>query len=123
MARVGLNVKKINPVITKSFRATALLLSREFTMVISDPGAFPEFPGQDIVDTGALRRSQQVSFPSPTTALYQWPVDYALYVHEGYTRQNGTIVPARRWTQVGLARFDFQATINKIVKSKLEAEK
>ena len=123
MARISLNVKKINPIIAKSFRATALLLSREFTMVISDPGAFPEFPGQDIVDTGALRRSQQVGFPSPTTALYQWPVEYALYVHEGYTRQNGTVVPARRWTQEGLRRFDFQGTINKIVKAKLEATK
>lgn len=123
MAKVKLGRKVIDTAVTKSFKSTALLLSREFVMVISDPGAFPEFPGQDIVDTGALRRSQQVGFPSPTTVLYQWPVDYALYVHEGYTRQNGTVVPPRRWTNLALKRFDFDKKFEVVLAKNLEAEK
>lgn len=122
MAKVKLGKKVIDSAVAKSFKATALLLSREFVMVISDPGAFPEFPGQDIVDTGALRRSQQLSFAGPTTALYQWPVDYALYVHEGYTRQNGTVVPPRRWTTLALNRFDFDKKFEIVLAKNLEAK-
>lgn len=35
---------------------------------------------------------------TPSTAVYEWPVDYAAVVHNGATLRNGGKIPARPWT-------------------------
>lgn len=47
---------------------------------------------------------------APQSALYGWADDKALDVHEGMYREDGTISPARRWTDVGLQNCDPMAT-------------
>lgn len=60
---------------------------------------------RDIVDSGKLRDSQQPPKFSQggTTASIEWTAEYALYVHEGVTYQNGTSTPPKRWTESALA--------------------
>jgi len=35
---------------------------------------------------------------NPSTAVYEWSVDYAAVVHNGATLRNGGKIPARPWT-------------------------
>lgn len=37
---------------------------------------------------------------------YEWPVDYAADVHEGQMRQDGTMMPARRWTDAAIQNIN-----------------
>lgn len=92
----------------QAFKQTALQFSVEMTKVISEPGAFPDFSG-DIIDTGALRSSQLVLFPTRHLADYIWGVNYALYVHEGVTYRNGKTLPGRPWTWEAINRFDWES--------------
>ena len=41
-----------------------------------------------------------------TRAVFSWNVWYAIFVHEGTTRLDGTRTPARRWTDAGIAELD-----------------
>lgn len=92
----------------RAFQTSMIELGETFQEVIEDVGAFPDFPTSDIVDTGDLRDSQQIDFPQPGSVAFDWPVDYAAFVHEGYTLQNGNEQAGRPWTSVGLARFNVQ---------------
>lgn len=119
MVKVNLDISIIQGKAIEAFQETCFLLGREFTQVISEVGAFDTFPDRDLVDTGALRASQQLDFISPTEAQFSWTVDYALYVHEGYTLRNGKQQPGRPWTKLALDRLDAQATFNTLLESKL----
>lgn len=90
----------------RAFEKTMNELGMVFQEVISEVGAFPEFPQSDIIDTGALKKSQKLSFPTPGSVMFEWPVEYAPYVHEGYQLRNGAFQPGRPWTTYGLNRFD-----------------
>ncbi|MEG4406428.1 hypothetical protein [Microcoleus sp. MON2_D5] len=90
----------------RAFERTMKDLGNTFQEVISEVGAFPDFPQSDIIDTGALKESQTVAFPSPGSVVFDWPVEYAPYVHDGYTLQNGAQQPGRPWTSLGLQKFD-----------------
>jgi len=92
----------------RAFQTSMIELGETFQEVIGEVGAFSDFPISDIVDTGDLRDSQQITFPRPGSVGFDWPVDYAAFVHEGYTLQNGNKQPGRPWTKVGLARFSVQ---------------
>lgn len=100
----------------RAFERTMKDLGQTFQEVISEVGAFPDFPQSDIIDTGNLKESQTVVFPSSGSVVFEWPVEYAPYVHDGYTLQNGTQQPARPWTSLGLEKFDavaqYQANLN-----------
>jgi len=121
VVKVNLNTKKIERAAIEAFRDAAFLQGRVFTEVISEPGAFDDFPNQDIIDTGDLKRSQRLRFPSDTVATFVWEnLEYPIYVHEGYTRTNGTVVKGRPWTKLGLERFDLQGTIAKLMALKLK---
>ena len=39
-------------------------------------------------------------------AVYTWHCDHAVFVHQGYQRQDGTEAPARRWTDYALSQAD-----------------
>lgn len=49
----------------------------------------------------------------PQSALFGWADEKALEVHEGMFRDDGTMTPARRWTDVGLQNCDPMATFIK----------
>lgn len=36
-------------------------------------------------------------------AVYRWSAPHAVYVHEGAVLNNGTVLPARRWTDYAIA--------------------
>lgn len=106
--KITFNGGAIKGAALRAFQTTMIELGETFQEVIEDVGAFPDFPQSDIVDTGDLRDSQQIEFPQPGSVVFDWPVEYAPYVHEGYTLQNGNEQPGRPWTKVGLARFKLQ---------------
>jgi hypothetical protein len=53
---------------------------------------------RNIVDIGTLRQSGTYSFTDPYTMEARWSAQYATAVHEGARLRNGTILPARPWT-------------------------
>ena len=53
---------------------------------------------RNIVDTGSLRQSGTYTFTDPYTMEARWSASYATAVHEGARLRNGTILPARPWT-------------------------
>lgn len=119
MTTVKLNLTSVEQAAVSAFQGTCQLLGREFTRTISEVGAFSTHPDSDIVDTGQLRASQQLTFPSPGWAIFSWNTEYALYVHEGYTLRNGGQVQGRPWTQLGQERFEFIETYKKLLEAKL----
>lgn len=119
MSQVRLDFAVVEKAAIDAFQESCFLLGRQFTQVISDPNAFPEFPGQDIVDRGELRASQQLRFIKPEVGQFDWSVDYGIHVLTGYTLRNGTTQPGRDWIKLGLEQFDLQATFGKLLGSKL----
>lgn len=91
--------------IDKAFKEVCDGLNNEFKEVIADKNAFENFPDQDIIDTGELLKNQKLIIKNPGEANYEWGVDYALEVHEGYTKKNGTRTMGRPWTQVAIRRY------------------
>jgi hypothetical protein len=53
---------------------------------------------RNIVDIGTLRQSFAYSSPNPYALEARWSANYATAVHEGARLRNGTILPARPWT-------------------------
>lgn len=106
--KITFNGGAIKGAALRAFQTTMIELGETFQEVIEEVGAFSDFPQSDIVDTGDLRDSQQIKFPQPGSVAFDWPVDYAVFVHEGYTLQNGNEQAARPWIKVGLARFNVQ---------------
>lgn len=117
--KVTFNGRAIEGAAQRAFEKTMRDLGKTYTQVIQDPSAFPAFPGQDIVDTGDLRDSQQITFPKPGAVSFEWKVPYAPYVHEGFTLQNGRSQPPRRWTVVALERINISSTFAKYLSLEL----
>ena len=73
---------------------------------------------RDIVDTGELYDSLVIS-RNTNTAQYTWKADHATIVHDGATTKNGTDLPARPWTKVGIEECDpvaiMQQQLNKLL--------
>lgn len=104
-----LKISEINAAAEQAFKETAFLLGQEFTRVITEPRTWDGFEGaRDIVDSGQLRSSQQIVFPDPMAAVYSWPVEHAIYVHQGYTLRNGREIQGRPWTTIATQEFDVQ---------------
>jgi hypothetical protein len=40
--------------------------------------------------------------------IYSWAAIHAIYVHEGAVMQNGTVLPARRWTDFAMGQLNIQ---------------
>mgnify|MGYP000906687906 CR=1 FL=1 len=86
---VNFNGGSLTGAALRAFQTSMIELGETFQEVIGEVGAFSDFPTSDIIDTGDLRDSQQITFPQPGSVGFDWPVDYAPFVHEGYTLQNG----------------------------------
>jgi hypothetical protein len=121
MVQVKLDSAKITKAVKAAFRDTCFITHRNMVQVISDPNAFPLFPGQDIVDKGVLRANQQPPELSAdgTKATFRNTAEYALYVYLGYRLRNGGTQPGRPWMAEGLKRTDFQKTFQLLLKAKL----
>lgn len=106
--QTSFNFASVNNRIDRAFNAMSIELSDNFTKAIEAPVySWPrgESP-RDIVDTHALAESQQQKKTGRLSMEYSWPRegDISLVIHEGAVLNNGTILPARRWTQVAMAR-------------------
>lgn len=121
--KLTLEIGPINAAAEQAFKETAFMLGREFTRVITQPRLWDGFDGaRDIVDRGQLRSSQQLVFTGPMEAIYSWPVEHAVYAHEGYTLRNGREMKGRAWTEIATQEFDvqqaftqrYQANLNRI---------
>ena len=120
-ARRKVDFSPIQQAAEEAFVDLNLLMARQYTMAISEPSYdWPVAPSpRDIVDQGQLRASQEMLQLGPDYIVHRWPVEHALYVHEGYTTRGGTVMPARRWTEVAHQRLDPQATYNQLLATKL----
>lgn len=105
---IKISTQEIDRKIEQAYNQTAQQFGEEMIKVISEAGAFPGFSG-DIIDTGALKNSQLVLFPTRHLANYIWGVNYAIYVHEGVTFANGNTRPGRPWTWEAMKRFNWEA--------------
>lgn len=57
-----------------------------------------------------------LSVPRNKKAILSWNTRYAAYVHEGYTRQDGSTAPARPWVNAAIDEFEFIEELkNKLV--------
>lgn len=63
---------------------------------------------RDVIDTGALRASQRLSFPAANTGSIVWNIHYALKVFLGNTEPDGRVHPPRNVPEETLKRFAFQ---------------
>lgn len=99
-----------------AFKKTIEELGQAYQDVISDPNAFSQFPGQDIIDTGVLKRSQRMEAVRVDQYKISWDVSYANYVRSGYTLRNGDRQPGRDWVKEGNRRFDYVASYKKNIK-------
>ncbi len=102
--------EELEVALQEAFQDVALRLDRKIHEAISDDRwVWPvgETP-RDIIDTGALRASQQAAlFRGPGLAEYANNIAYALTVHEGYTTHGGFTAPARPWMTKTLEEFGF----------------
>lgn len=108
MAKIKIDPILLNKALSKALKKTCENLGEKMTEIIEREGAYsPPFPtGRDIVDTGALRSSQSIEYLTPTHARITYDVDYAIYVHEGYTLRNGKRQPGRPWTWDAVDELD-----------------
>jgi hypothetical protein len=120
LAKVQLDLGRIDRALTEAFQEACLLAHRQMVEVISEPGAFDGFDG-DIVDQGILRTNQQPPEFSPdgSQAIFRNTVDYAFWVYMGYTLRNGKTQKGRAWMAEGLRRVDLQKTFELLLKAKL----
>jgi len=116
LTRVILDISGIEAAAKAAFKDTAYFVHAEIIKTISDPNAFPEFTGQDVVDTGVLRASQQPpEFSSDgTVATFKNTIEYGYWVYNGYTKRNGEEQPGRPWMDATLERINFQETFEKL---------
>ncbi|MEH2393874.1 MAG: hypothetical protein V7K21_20145 [Nostoc sp.] len=116
MSKININQSKLNSIINRAFDVAAEAQGEAFQNAItSDIWEWPretlrqnsDLVGspRDIYDTGGLYDSLVIS-RTTGAAEYTWEVDYAAIVHDGATTKNGTELPARPWTKVGLEKCD-----------------
>lgn len=119
MAQVKIDFEGIFEAAEQALKDTMLLMDAQLKQELSSPKwDYPVSPSpRDIVDTGRLRAAQELLRISPNEWTIRWPVDYAIYVHEGYTTRSGSQMPARRWTEVPLRLA--QENFNKSLKYRL----
>lgn len=116
------NQKKL---LERVFSASDLVVAemdRRFTAAISAKDwKWPNAPSpRDIVDTGALRASQNYTRQTDGVYRFTWSVPYATSVHEGGTFFDGTEMPARPWTRRALKGMREDKVIEKIMKLELK---
>jgi phage gpG-like protein len=116
VSKINIDQSKLNYIINKAFDVTVEAQGEAFQNAIaSDIWEWPRetlrqnrdvvSSPRDIYDTGELYDSLVIS-RTANAAEYTWEADYAAIVHDGATTKNGTELPARPWTKVGLEECD-----------------
>lgn len=103
-AQISFKDKELVDAYQRAFVRLANRMDAEFRQIIQTPGIFDGFP-QDIVDTGALLRSQKMTIIGIGGVRWDWEVDYAVFVHEGYTLRGGKKQEGRPWTEKAMERL------------------
>ncbi|MEH2033380.1 MAG: hypothetical protein V7K67_27795 [Nostoc sp.] len=112
MGKISIDLNKLDSVINRAFDVVVEVQGEAFqNALLSDIWEWPretfrqnkDLVGspRDIYDTGELYDSLVIS-RTANAAEYTWEADYAAIVHDGATTKNGTELPARPWTHVGL---------------------
>ncbi|MBN3875197.1 hypothetical protein [Nostoc sp. JL23] len=129
MPNINFDSNKLNSIINKAFDVAVDALADSFQNVIaSDIWKWPRetlrqngdlvSSPRDIYDTGELYDSLVIA-RSANAAEYTWESDHAAIAHDGATTKNGTELPARPWTKVGLEECDaagiMQKQLNKLL--------
>ena len=100
----------------KAFKTSAHALGREVTFWITSA----DWPsGQDIVDTGQLRASQQLDFTGDFSAQFSWNTEYAAPVFLGATLNNGITITARNAPMRGVKSFQAKDVFGRLAKGVL----
>ena len=129
MPNINIDSNKLNSAINKAFDVSVDALGLSFQNAIaSDRWEWPRetlrqngdlvSSPRDIYDTGELYDSLVIS-RTGNAAEYTWESDHAAIAHDGATTKNGTELPARPWTKVGLEECDaagvMQQQLNKLL--------
>jgi hypothetical protein len=104
--------KALEAELIKAFEKTCDKLCDKMTEIIEREGAYsPPFPAdRDIVDTRDLLKSQHSEKVNPYLIQISYNVDYALLVHEGYTKKDETHQPGRPWMIDAVDELDMKKT-------------
>ena len=129
MSNIKIDLNKLNSIINQAFDVTVEAQGEAFQDAIASDiwewpretlrqnGDLVKSP-RDIYDTGELCDSLVIS-RTANAAEYTWESDHATIVHDGATTKNGTELPARPWTRVGLEECDaaeiMQQQLNKLL--------
>jgi hypothetical protein len=120
MTKINIDLTQLNKKLDQAFSKTSRNLNDKFREKIESVewdwdrrtrrqnNTVVDSP-RDIVDLGNLRDSQDMQIDNLETN-YQWDVDYALEVHEGAMRYDGTMKPARRWTERAIDEINLPET-------------
>ena len=69
------------------------------------------FSPRNIVDLGEFRNSQQYSFPSQLTILFEWTAQHSVFVFNGFTTRSGSTYPARNPVLQTVEQYDLAAVL------------
>lgn len=115
--RLEINTREIEDALVEAFAVTNEMAKAQFDRAIEShwypwPRVTKRRRGEagsprNIVDMGQLLGSHVGNKVSPTVYAHFWTAEYALYVHEGARLSNGTVLPARRWTEEAFKRWSF----------------
>lgn len=129
MSKINIDLNKLNSAINKAFDLVVEVQGEAFQNAIaSDIWEWPRetlrqngdlvSSPRDIYDTGELYDSLVIA-RSANAAEYTWEADHAAIAHDGATTKNGTELPGRPWTKVGLEECDaagvMQQQLNKLL--------
>jgi hypothetical protein len=129
MGNINIDLNKLNSVINRAFDVVVEVQGEAFQNALtSDIWEWPRetlrqngdlvSSPRDIYDTGELYDSLVIS-RTANAAEYTWESDHAAIIHDGATTKNGTELPARPWTKIGLEECDaagiMQQQLNKLL--------
>ncbi|QLE42216.1 hypothetical protein FD723_18525 [Nostoc sp. C052] len=123
MGKINIDLNKINSAINKAFDVVVGAQGEAFQNAIaSDIWEWPretlrqngDLVGspRNILDSEELYNSLVIT-RNANAAEYTWESDHAAIVHDGATTKNGTELPARPWTKVGLKECDAAGIMQK----------
>ncbi|MEH1777155.1 hypothetical protein [Nostoc sp.] len=129
MSKINIDQSKLNSIINRAFDVTVERQGEAFQNAIASD--IWEWPRETLRQNGDLVGSPRnildeeelynslVTARSANAAEYTWESDHAAIVHDGATTKNGTELPARPWTKVGLEECDaagiMQQQLNKLL--------
>ncbi|MEH2148556.1 hypothetical protein [Nostoc sp.] len=112
MSKISIDQSRLNSIINRAFDVVVEVQGEAFQNVIaSDIWEWPretlrqngDLVGspRNILDSEELYNSLVIA-RSANAAEYTWESDHAAIAHDGATTKNGTELPARPWTRIGL---------------------